>query len=181
MKLGNPPNYLVQVSRNGGVWDPPELSALYDGIWTVTLNATLSVTFVPHVDRDDPPWPVEDGLPADPFTVPAQVRWFELTTGSLSVTPDAARAGTVEQFDAGEWKSTVWYVTPAEFAAFVTDLDALDDVIDQIQLRDDPARNRAHRDDVLGFAVMRFVDGVVLGSSHLTEVQASTVGRTRTG
>lgn len=62
-----------------GVWPetaehPEPISALFAGIYIVTLNHTESITFIPAVVRA-PTWPPE--LPDDVDTVSSRERHFE--------------------------------------------------------------------------------------------------------
>lgn len=169
MKIGNMPNYLVQVFRDADSAEPNE-TALYEGMFTVILNIAVQISFVPGVNLDDPPWPAGQKPPIDELTTPAQARWNQLINGSYSVTPDAARAGTAEQFHSPDGVGTVFYVTPERFAVFSEELTSLSD------LTGGPGESPVH-DDLLDRDVIAFIDGTILESPYLTPAAASIVGR----
>jgi hypothetical protein len=175
VKIGNPRNYYVRVTR--AAWDDPEDDPLpYEGIFRVSLNDVVVVTFVPDLSDSGPPW-TGAGVPTpgtEPAT-PAQARLLEILTSAYSVTPNARLAGRSEQFawSAGAvpaLPSTVFYVAPGDFDRWAEELDAL--TADAGGLHS-PVR----RDDVLDTSVMQFVDRQVLGSPLLDPISAGAVGR----
>lgn len=169
MKIGNLPNYIVQVFPDA--WnESPERAPLCEGIFTVVLNIAMHVHFVPEVDHTAPPWPADQEPPEDELTTPAQVRWYELVTGTYSVTPNAGRAGRTERIGPLDPPSTVFYVTPDEFAAFTRELAELAELTGSIS-------DSLHRDDVIDRSVIRFIDEQVLESPFLERVHAELVGQ----
>src|SRR5690606_10285212 len=73
-------------------------AAYYEGIYSVILNQTVQVVFVPDVSAQAPPW---DGhqLPADLDLVATaeQARIEMVVWAQYAVTPNAPLAGQVEQ------------------------------------------------------------------------------------
>jgi hypothetical protein len=103
-----------------GVWPesadhPSPVNAMYEGIYSVTLNHSVSFMFVPPVDRRAPGTPA---LPADVDDVrtPDEARRTVIALSSLVVTPDDARAATIETSISGDDRRCVtFYVTLDEF------------------------------------------------------------------
>ena len=121
----------------------PANAAYYEGIYTVTLNHTVDVVFVPDVSAVAPPW---DGhhLPddLDRVTSAEQARIEMVLTARYAVTPHPRLAGEVEEIPdvlrpTGEdgWPGPpsrpgwVRYVAPAEFDRYAAELPALYEVV----------------------------------------------------
>lgn len=154
MKLGNPANYFVQVWPSW--WDEPdETAALYSDIFALSLNAAVTVKFVPDVGPVAPPWRLPAG--DDEPSTAAEVRVVEALTAAFAVTPKPALAGQVDEFTLGpgEPANTVFYVTAEEFAAYRDDLATLAETAGD-------AVPTVRHDDVADLAVVRFVDAHVL-------------------
>ncbi|BCJ45175.1 hypothetical protein GCM10010168_69760 [Actinoplanes ianthinogenes] len=167
MKLGTPANYYVRV-RFAGWEDTAERSALYRGVYTVILNEGPDITFVDDLTRYGPPWlasslpPEEDGDLVDPD----MVRLLELLQARYVVTPHDTLAGQTERF-ARPWpieendQAVVFYVSHAESAALLAELEAL---------ADSELGNRfpaARRDQMLDNPVIRFIEDRILTSPCL--------------
>jgi hypothetical protein len=170
VKLGHPSNYFVQVFPSAWL-EEPGTAPLYEGIYSVRLNAVLPVLFVPDASAVGPPWRPEL-LPtgeADLRTA-EQVRAYEIMTASYTVTPHPALAGTTDRFAFGTMPCTVFYVSPAEYAGYAAELEELAEIASD-------ANPRLRRDDLLDRAVIRFVDRQVLGSPLLAPLDADTVGK----
>ena len=172
MKIGNSPNYLIQVFPAYTDGDP-QRAVLYDGMYSVTLNGAMEVTFVPEAPLAAPPWPADQVPPEDSLTTPEQMRWYQLITGSCVVTPSAARAGHAESMGPPDQPVPVFFVAPAEFATFTAELAGLEDLIDQ--------GARPRRDEVLDRAVIRYIDRTVLGSPLLDPMSRTIAGRAEPG
>lgn len=104
-----------------------EYAAAVAGIYSVTLNHTISIELVPTIDRR-PPWPPE--LP-DNVDCPAsadEARRTAIRMTSYAVTPDAQRAGEIERLPADPAEdiseSIIFLVTPAEFDAMSAECEA---------------------------------------------------------
>jgi hypothetical protein len=111
---------------------PPHQAACYDGIYTVCLNNSVWVVFVPDVSADGPPW---DGrqLPDDLDLVDntTQARVEAIMFAKYAVTPNAQLAGEVHAIgDISGLQRRRWvrYVTPAEFDQFAAELPRLYEV-----------------------------------------------------
>jgi hypothetical protein len=55
MKQSPTADYPVRVRPESWEHDPTQ-AGLYAGVYTVTLNATVDITFVPDLSRSAPPW-----------------------------------------------------------------------------------------------------------------------------
>ncbi len=103
------------------------VSALFAGVYNVTLNHAETVMFIPTIVRD-PEWP--PALPNDvdsPRSRKEALR-FAIALSPFSVTPDETRAGTRETFtiDPGS-PNVIFYVSRAEFALLSQELESLAD------------------------------------------------------
>jgi hypothetical protein len=130
------------------------------------------VRFIPDAAEAGPPWRFD--LLEDEnleFTTPRQVRAYNVLTSAISVTPNAALAGQVQEISSPNGDSIVFYVTTAEFATFEAELLKLTDIAsDSIP--------SVRRDDVLDRAVIRFVDERVLEEPRVKARRGEAVGRT---
>jgi hypothetical protein len=112
----------------------PSFSEFYRGIYSVTLNKLVDITFVPEFERMESNWP-----PALPDNVdePSSLQEARLWTIGLSkyvVTPSLIRAGQEEvislpdssnEFNLEENSpdnGVIFYVTPQEFDGFSQEL-----------------------------------------------------------
>lgn len=172
VKIGNPPNYLIQVFPTYTDGDPRR-AALYDGMYSVTLNGAMEVTFIPEAPLDTPPWPANQVPGEDSLTTPEQMRWYQLITGLCVVTPNAARAGRAELIGPADQPVPVFFVTPTEFATFGGELAGLEELTD--------GGPRPRRDEVLDRAVIRYIDRTVLESPLLDPMFRTIAGRTEPG
>lgn len=95
------PNYDFPVSvwREGADY-PSSPAEAFLGIYSVTLNHAISIAFIPAVDRRSP-WPPVVPPEADHLATSDDARRMTLGLSPLVVTPDDARARTVETFLAG--------------------------------------------------------------------------------
>jgi len=105
---------------------PPPQNRHYEGIYSVTLNETIHIEFVPAIDRHAP-WPPV--LPGDVDLVEstAEARRLTLTLARYTVTPDRERAGSTEKLDGKDADGVVFYVLPEEFDELSRDLYAVED------------------------------------------------------
>jgi hypothetical protein len=177
MKLGNPANYYARV-RYAGWDDTAERSGLYRGVYAVELNEGMDLMFIDDLTRYGPPWresslpPEEDGDLVDPD----MVRPAQLLQSQYAVTPNDSLAGRAERFDR-PWPSeeneqaVVFYVSQAEFAPLIAELEALADT--------DVGNNypTVRRDQMLSNPVIHFVEDRILTSPLLAPFDAWSFGR----
>ena len=132
MQVSPRSDYPVRVRPRG--WDEePAVAGFYDGVYDVTLNHMVTITFVPELGPRSRPLD-RGALPADLDAIgsSADARLEAVLSAGRAVTPDADRAGTVEPLPVPAWDDgpdavpgTVFYVAPGEFSALVEDLDTL--------------------------------------------------------
>ncbi|MFI1988204.1 hypothetical protein [Actinoplanes sp. NPDC020271] len=178
VKFGTPANYYVRV-RFAGWEDEPERSALYRGVYAVTLNMLPEFLFVDDLTWIGPPW-LESSLPPEEdgdLTDPDMVRLALLLHSRYTVTPNVALAGRTESF-LRPWgwedqqQGVVFYTSPPEFAMLLDDLAALADT--------DAARvhSTVRRDEVLDHPVIGFIEERILASPWLDPSDLQSAGRT---
>jgi hypothetical protein len=178
MKQSPTADYPVRVRPESWEHDPTQ-AGLYAGVYTVTLNATVDITFVPDLSRSAPPW---DGriLPADldALHTPEQAAYASALLARYVVTPNAARAGRVESFrpaggalDGGyDEDSVVRYVEPAQYADFVGDLDRLAVVVGSVRSDTPVSALRDH-------PVIRFVEDDIVAAPWFGRDDVVWLGR----
>ncbi|ROO62080.1 hypothetical protein EDC02_4049 [Micromonospora sp. Llam0] len=176
MKIKPSANFYVRVRRREWEEEPPA-SPVYNGMFTVTLNFTVPVAFVPEI-ASAPPW-TDASLPPD-LVEPAtaeQARLIEALTADYVVTPNGALAGTEEPFlrptdDGGpDLPTVVFYVTGAEFARYADDLDQLSEVAGDLHSFARIADLREH--EVIAFIERRIVPSPMLLPIHLQTLYPS--------
>ena len=137
------PEVDFRVDVNPGEWENE--SRFFRGIYTVSLNDHVQVSFVPDASKSCPPWNA-DLIPAiDRLASEGEARLFQVLTSEHSVTPNARLAGTEEvvellprtvssdldpwEAEVADWPTagTVWYVAPQEWPALDADLQDLPD------------------------------------------------------
>jgi hypothetical protein len=172
MKQSPTADYPVRVRPESWEHEPPR-SDLYAGVYTMTLNFTVDVTFVPDLSRSAPPW---DGhrLPPDLDDVATadQAAYAAAMLAQYVVTPNAARAGRVESFrlDGSTEDSVVRYVEPAEFGAFAGDLDQLAEIVGSVH-------SMTPVSELRGYPVIGFVEREIVAAPWLGARQAAWLGR----
>lgn len=132
MKVTPRSDYPVRVRPRS--WEEePAVADRYDGIFEVTLNNSVTITFTPELAPDARPFDRGD-LPAslDDIDNSASARLESVLFADRAVTPDDGRAGTFELLPIPDWNreadavaGVVFYVTPREFAEVTADLDLL--------------------------------------------------------
>lgn len=147
MKISNPANYYVRVWPEGSE-EEPDLAALLAGIMRLSVNFGPRIFFVPDVSTVAPPWPP---MSTEKPTTVEEARLAWATTSDWVVTPNAAHAGEIDRSGV----STIFYVTPDDFAILTADLEAL------AAFTNTSLPSWRH-DDLTGHAVIRFLDDRVL-------------------
>jgi hypothetical protein len=120
-------------------------SRFFRGIYTVSLNDHVRVSFVPDASESYPPWNAYLAPAFDNLASERKMRLFQVLTSRYSVTPNARLAGTEEvvkllprtvpsdldpwEAEVADWPSAgvVWYVAPQEWPVLDADLQDLPD------------------------------------------------------
>ena len=124
------PQYDFPVSVRCQTWEEePEVAALYQGIFDVTLNHTLSVMFVPEVQiNDNRRFPILPDNVDDIYTE-LEARLVTIALSRYTVTPNSLLAGKEEIISRSGREScqegVLFFVTPQEFSIFSTELSIL--------------------------------------------------------
>jgi hypothetical protein len=144
-------------------------AAAYEGIYSVTLNRTVTIEFVPTVDRRLP-WPPELPPDVDQVDASAEARRTTVALARFLVTPDPERRGTIETISAEDDVHVVFYVSAAEFEEFARELASIAE------------RMTGVRDAVLvsslgGSALSLFLLERFLPDGRLSERELSMLGR----
>lgn len=111
---------------------PSPVNAMYAGIYSVRLNYSVSIEFVPAFERS--PWP--PGLSGDVDEVRScdEARRMIVACSSYVVTPDDARSGSIETFpdpgadmfpDTEGRPISMFYLRVAEFDELTREIEGL--------------------------------------------------------
>lgn len=101
---------------------PSHLAAYYRQMFDVQLNFSESISIVPRFIRD--PWPPHASDQA--IESEEEARRSIVAAARYTVTPDDTRATQVETFTSEEGRDhVVFYITSAEHAALVSELERL--------------------------------------------------------
>lgn len=103
-----------------------DAAQLYRGIYSVRLNFTAEVTFVPRFDRDAswPPGKIPEDF--DRISSEQEARLITVFSSSICITPHEERAGSMERWTDGLADvNHVLNVRPNEFACFSEELAAV--------------------------------------------------------
>jgi len=97
----------------------------YDGIFSVILNHTVSIEFVPELDRS-PPWPPPIPENVDRVASPTEARRTTVSLADLVITPDPTRADSDELISHADGQCVLFYTSPDEFRTLVRELQAIE-------------------------------------------------------
>ncbi|MBW4510236.1 MAG: hypothetical protein KME64_27505 [Scytonematopsis contorta HA4267-MV1] len=120
-------NYDFSVSVRCQTWEEePEVAELYQGIFEVILNHTLSIMFVPDVgiNIDNLPPMLPENV--DNIFTEIQARQITIALSKYSITPNPLLAGQEKVFSHNDTLSSqtgvIFFITTEEFQAFSSEL-----------------------------------------------------------
>jgi hypothetical protein len=145
----------------------------YNGMYCVSLNRIVMITFIPRVDRHQP-WPPELPEDFDAITDVDTARRSVLALASLAVVADDSRAGCSKSRVADGEQRTVFYLGTDEFAELSRDVEALCDETPWVH-------DHVRFSQLAGRPLGRFVSERVLPSGKLTLRQLHMLGRQADG
>jgi hypothetical protein len=124
------PHYDFSISiRHQACEEEPEVAALYQGIFDVVLNHTVSIMFVPDIVIDSQYWPPVLPENVDNISTELEARLITVGLARYTVTPNSLLAGKKEiipQTDSNYHQSgVVFFVTPEKFKIFSMELSTL--------------------------------------------------------
>lgn len=187
MKARPTSNYPVRMVRETDEV-PDSHARIYEGIYTVVLNETVRVAFVPDVSTVAPPWDrrlLPDDL--DLVSTPEQARIEMVLFSSYAVTPNARLAGEVERVPdvqasanaegaASAQSRPTWvrYVEPAQFDRMAAELPRLFEVVLS-------GFRHLRVNDLMEFEVVRFLTEEIVPAPWLNPYHATMLGRGEPG
>jgi hypothetical protein len=155
-----------------GVW--PETrehlspaSELYRGIYSVLLNHTVSIEFVPAFTRA--PWPPTLPEDIDAIASSHEARRTTVALARYAVTADDARASTIEVID-GDGKHVVFYVCLADFDDLTIELQRVADELSGVH-------GAIAVSQLAAPALTKLLLDRILRSGHLTQYELYMLGR----
>nr|ALT22109.1 hypothetical protein [Anabaena sp. XPORK13A] len=117
------------------IWEElPEVADLYQGIYSVTLNFLVSITFIPEVEKNLDNWPPLLPENLDCVSTKLEARLFTLALSDYTVTPNSLLAGEqelipipsysqdIEDLNTTSRMGIIFYVKPEEFETFSQEL-----------------------------------------------------------
>jgi hypothetical protein len=128
-KLSNDADYRVSVRPMP--WDVPGPESKYfAGIYTVSLNSHVEISFVPDVSNECPPWSADLVPNGDDVASEREARVYQVLMSLYSVTPNARLAGTEEPIELETGSSppdqgAVWYLAPDDWQTLMDELENL--------------------------------------------------------
>lgn len=112
--------------------EEPEVAALYQGIFDVILNHTVSIMFVPKIVINSQNWPPVLPENVDDISTEIEARLVSVALSRYTATPNLLLAGKEEiipQTDSNYQSGVVFFVTPEEFDIFNMELSILSEQI----------------------------------------------------
>jgi len=127
---------LIQVIHEPRNWQiVPKIAHFFEGIYTISFNAGLSIDFVPEFKREASNWFFNTPAPdyfEDVISV-QEARFLTAKNSYITVTPSNSEAGKQEVFyvpmpeneaprNRDLYRRQIYYVTPQEFKVFSKEL-----------------------------------------------------------
>jgi hypothetical protein len=166
------PHYDFPISVRRQTWEEePDEAHFYEGIFTVNLNYSSSLLFVPVVERIV--WPPSLSGRTDSINSEQEARLFTLALSRYSVTPDPERAGQEEMIPGSLAElepGVIFYVSDHEFFVFSQELGKLAD--------ERPSVHSAWRiSEIMDLEVSNFILSRLLISKHISRRDLELLGR----
>jgi len=163
-------DYPVRVRRRS-IEAPESVAILYTDVYVVTLNQAVGIVFTPGLSSIAPPFDAET-LPddLDEIGTVEEARLAAVLSSSYAVIPHAQLAGQARAYDGLSGDRTLaFFVSPADFAQYATELDGL---ADQLSAFYPPGTVADLRDR----AVVQFWESAILGSPEFAAEDAAILG-----
>jgi hypothetical protein len=168
-------NYDFSVSVRRQTWEEePEVAELYQEIFDVILNHTLSIMFVPEVDIniDNIPAMLPDNI--DNIFSEIQARQITIALSKYSITPNDLLAGQEKVFSHNDTLSSqtgvIFFITTDEFQTFSSELSTIAQEIPSVH-----SSTRISQIKDLKFS--QFLLSRVIESKHFDEKDLQMLGR----
>jgi hypothetical protein len=128
-------DFLVSVRRQA--WEEePKVAPLYQGIFDVILNHSISIIFVPELERNTNCWCPTLPDNVDEITTDIEARLVSIALSKYSVTPNPLLAGRGEIISRDVFQTpergVIFYVTPQEFKIFSSELSMLSEQLPSV-------------------------------------------------
>jgi hypothetical protein len=169
------PHYDFSISvRNQTCEEEPEVAALYQGIFDVILNHTVSIMFIPKIVINSQNWPPVLPENVDDISTEIEARLITVGLSRYTVTPNLLLAGKEEiipQTDSDYCQSgVVFFVTPEEFNIFSMELAILAEQIPSLH-----SSKKASELQDLNF--IKFILSHIIPSKYFAEQDLQILGR----
>jgi hypothetical protein len=169
------PQYDFPISVRKQIWEEePDVAPLYEGIFEVQLNFTISVMFIPAFEIRDRDWVQQVPENVDEISTELEARLITAAFSKYSVIPNNARAGTESRFqrltlgisEAG----IIFYVTSEAFAIFSRELSNFAETL--------PAVHSSRRaSEVANLEFVQFLVSQIVESNHFSPADLPILGR----
>jgi len=158
--------------------EDPEVADLFAGIYEVTLNHLVSISFVPDVSEVLPPGTAELPADLDDVSTVVEARLATVLLAPYTVTPNRSLAGEEQVIrrltDDERPTGVVFYCQDDEFSRFSGELDELSKRVGDLY----PELTVA---DLGAYEVVQFIETRVLRSSHIQPEDLFLLGRGSNG
>lgn len=155
---------LVRVTHEIDEWDiASKIADFFQGIYTVSFNAGLSIDFVPEFKRETSNWFFNTSAPDyfEDVTSEQETRFLTTKNSYITVTPSTSEAGKAEVFyvpmpenedprNRDLYRRQIYYVSPQEFELYSKELAKINEGPFYI-------RNYVKFEDVKELNVMKFI------------------------
>ncbi|MBW4528043.1 MAG: hypothetical protein KME18_23155 [Phormidium tanganyikae FI6-MK23] len=169
------PQYDFPISVRNQIWEEEaEVAPLYDGIFEVQLNFTISVMFIPAFEIPDRDWVQQVPEDVDKISTELEARLITIAFSKYSVIPNDAQAGTESLFQRSTLgipePGLIFYVTSEAFATFSLELSDFAEAL--------PAVHSSRRvSEVADLEFVQFLVSRIVESKHFSPVDLPILGR----
>lgn len=169
------PHYDFSISvKHQTCEEAPEVAALYQGIFDVILNHTVSVMFVPDIVINSQYWPPVLPENLDDISTEIEARLVTVGLSRYTVTPNsllARKEEIIPQTDSNYCQSgVVFFVTPEEFKIFSMELSMLAEQISSLH-------SSKKVSEIQDFHFIQLILSHIIPSKNFAEQDLQILGR----
>ncbi|GAA6615175.1 hypothetical protein [Scytonema sp. NUACC26] len=156
--------------------EEPEVAALYQGIFDVILNHTVSVMFVPEFEINSQSWPPMLLENVDDISTELEARLVTVALSRYTVTPNSLLAGKEKIIHYDDSNSSplrvIFFVTPEDFNIFSMELSMFAEQI--------PSLHDSRKvSETQNFNFIQFILARIITSNYFAEKDLQILRRTR--
>lgn len=169
------PHYDFSISvRHQTYEEEPEVAALYQGIFDIRLNHTVSIMFVPDIVIDSKYWPPVLPENVDNISTEIEARLITVGLSRYTVTPNLLLAGKediIPQPVSNYCQSgVVFFVNPEDFKIFSMELSMLAEQIPSLH-------SSKKASEIQDFNFIKLILSRIIPSKYFAEQDLQILGR----